>query len=76
MSCNINIPEPQREECNGCYQETKCVVSNENNIYLGLKEGDNLNTLVLLLESKLREAFERIVELENIILDEDEIINP
>lgn len=76
MSCNINIPEPQKEECNGCYQETKCVVSNENNIYLGLKEGDNLNTLVSLLENKLKRAFERIAELENIILDEDEIINP
>lgn len=69
MSCNINIPEPQREECNGCYQETKCVVSNENNIYLGLREGDDLNTLVLLLESKLKEAFVRIAELENVIIN-------
>lgn len=69
MSCNVNIPEPQKEECNGCYQETKCVVSNENNIYLGLREGDNLNDLVSLLEKKLKEAFERIAELENVILN-------
>lgn len=67
MSCNINIPEPQKEKCNGCYQESQCVVFNENNLYLGLKKNDDLNQLVLILERRLKEAFERIEQLENII---------
>lgn len=69
MSCSLTIPTPQTEECNGCYQETKCVISNIGNLYIGLKEGDNINDLVSLLESKLREAFERIEALENAITE-------
>lgn len=68
MSCNTINPEFQTEECNGCYQHAKCVITDENNIYLGIKEGDSLEAIILIMENKLNEAFYRIAQLEATIL--------
>lgn len=64
MSCNIISPQFQTEECNGCYQHAKCVITDEDNNYLGIKEGDSLEAIILVMENKLKEAFERIIQLE------------
>lgn len=65
MECNIEIPEPNKEECNGCYQETKCVISTIDNIFFDIKKNDSLDTVIEKIAVKSKELEDRITNIEN-----------